>query len=200
MKDLLVNSMIKNISKYYSYDEEKIQIIKYGLSSLYLTLSKSIVIFSLAYFLGIIKPLLILMTLYGLLRLTVFGVHAKKSWHCWISSLILFIGCPYLCLNLIIDYKVKVALGLICVILLSFFAPADTEKRPLKNQKKRTIYKIISIINSLIFTISFAFVENNTISNCILFSLMLSVFVVLPSTYKLFGVSYNNYKGRENKK
>lgn len=194
MKDLLVNSMIKNIRKYYDYDEETISIIKYGLASFYLTVSKSIVLFLIAYFIGIIKPLLILMALYSLLRLTVFGVHAKKSWHCWVSSIMLFIGFPYLSVYLILDYKVKIALGLICVILLGFFAPADTEKRPLKNRKKRTIYKVISIINSLLFTISFTVVENNTLSNCILFSLILAVFVVLPSTYKLFGVSYNNYK------
>ena len=88
MKDLLINSAMTNIKKYYSYDEVKLAEIRYGLASLYLLITKTVVIFSLAYILGFINPLLILMALYSILRLTGFGVHAKKSWHCWIASLI----------------------------------------------------------------------------------------------------------------
>lgn len=194
MKDLLINSIMNNIGRYYDYDKEKIVVIRYGLSSLYLNITKTIVIFLISYLLGYLKTLLLLMTLYSLLRLTVFGVHAKKSWHCWVGSLIIFIGLPYLCRLLIIDNKVRLALCSVSVVLLGFFAPADTEKRPLINQKRRHIYKYASVVSGSLYTVLVFFVDNNTLANCLLFSLLLAVFVCLPLTYKLFGVSYNNYK------
>ena len=84
MKDLLINSVMNNIKRYYNYDEEKLKVIKYGLASLYLHITKMFVIFLVSYILGTLKTLLILMGLYSYLRLTSFGVHAKKSSHCWL--------------------------------------------------------------------------------------------------------------------
>lgn len=193
MKDLLINSIMNNIGRYYDYDKEKIAVIRYGLSSLYLNITKTVVIFLISYLLGYLNTLLLLMALYSLLRLTVFGVHAKKSWHCWVGSLIIFIGLPYLCRLLIIDNKVRLALCSVSVVLLGFFAPADTEKRPLINEKRRHIYKYASVVSGSLYTVLVFFVDNNTLANCLLFSLLLAVFVCLPLTYKLFGVSYNNY-------
>ncbi len=200
MKDLLINSAMNNIEKYNNYNKTELAEIKYGLASLYMTITKTIVIFGLSYILGYIKPLLILMALYSLLRLFGFGVHAKKSWHCWIASLITFLILPYLCTTLTISYKVKITLGIICVVLLGIFAPADTEKRPLINKKRRITYKIISALLGLGYIVMFTFIKNNMVNNCILFGLIMQTIIVLPITYKLFGVKYNNYKNYSSKK
>lgn len=194
MKDLLINSTINNITKYYNYDDETLAEIRYGLASLYLTITKTIVIFGISYFMGYIKPLLILMALYSILRLFGFGVHAKKSWHCWIASLITFLLVPYLCTTLIIEYNIKICLSIICVILIGIFAPADTEKRPLINRKRRIIYKILTILLTTLYIILFTFIKDNLINNCIFFAIILETIVILPITYKLFGLKYNNYK------
>ena len=186
MKDLLINSAMSNIEKNLNYDKEKLAEIRYGLASLYLTITKTIVIFTLSYLMGNLKSLLILMTLYG--------VHAKKSWQCWVSSLLIFLTIPYLCKILILNYKVKITCGIICVILLSFYAPADTEKRPLINKKRRTIYGVISALLGLLYISGSILIKDNMISNCFLFAVIIETIVVLPITYKLFGVSYNNYK------
>lgn len=193
MKDLIINSAMNNIENNCNYTKEKLAEIRYGLAGLYSTVTKTIVIFSISYMLGTLKSLLTLMVLYSLLRLTGFGVHAKKSWHCWISSSLIFLLLPYLCENLVIDYRAKVALGLMSVTLLGFYAPADTEKRPLINKKRRITYKVISVLLGLLYIVTFFLVKDNTLSNCILFALLLETFVVLPITYKLFGVKYKNY-------
>lgn len=200
MKDLLINSAMSNIEKYNNYNEVKLAEIRYGLASLYLTITKTVVIFGLSYLLGYFKPLLILMGLYSLLRLFGFGVHAKKSIHCWISSTIIFLLCPYLCTILVIDYKVKVSLGMICVILLGIFAPADTEKRPLINKKRRITYKVICACIGLSYIVLFFLIKDNLVSNALLFALIIETTLVLPITYKLFGVNYNNYKTYNSKK
>jgi len=186
--------VISNIEKNCKYDKEELEEIRYGLASLYLNISKLLVIFTISYILGYIKPLLILMALYSILRLFGYGVHAKKSWHCWIASLLTFLLLPYLCLVLIIDYKIKLILSFICLVLLIIFAPADTEKRPLINKKRRMSYKIICAILGLSYIVLFSFIKDNLINNCLFFALILETFVVLPITYKLFGVKFNNYK------
>lgn len=199
MKDLLINSAMSNIEKYYEYDKTKLAEIRYGLASLYLTITKTVVIFTISYILGYIKPLLILMALYSILRLFGFGVHAKKSIHCWIASLVTFLCLPYCATIFIINYKVKITLGMFCVILLGIFAPADTEKRPLINQKRRKIYKVISVLFGLTYIILLAFTQDSLVSNCLFFALILETIAVLPLTYSLFGVKYNNYKNYNKK-
>ena len=78
MKGLIINSLMNNIKRYNSYDKEQLEIIRYGLASLYLNITKTLVIFGISYLLGNLKTLLILMGLYTILRLTVYGVHAKE--------------------------------------------------------------------------------------------------------------------------
>ena len=193
MKDLLINSAMKNIERYKDYDKVKLAEIRYGLGNLYLTITKTIVIFTISYLLGNIKTLLLLMALYSILRLTGFGVHAKKSWQCWIASLITFLVLPYLCEVLRINYIAKIMLCMFCIILLAFYAPADTEKRPLINAKRRRMYKVASAFLGVFYTILCAFIKDNIVSNCLFFALLLETIVVLPIIYKLFGVQYNNY-------
>ncbi len=194
MKDLLLNSLMRNITRYCNYDEIKLKEIRYGLASLYLQLTKMIVIFLLSYILGNFKTLLMLMGFYSILRLTACGVHAKKSIHCWIASLLIFIIIPIFCETIIINNNIKFITSIICTLLIGIYAPADTEKRPLINKNKRTIFKIISLIISIIYIVMIFTIKNNTLINCILFALILEVLVILPLTYKVFGVEYNNYK------
>ena len=190
---------MNNITRYYDYDESKLKIIRYGLASLYLFITKVIVTFVLAYILGLFYTLLKLMAFYTLIRLTAFGVHAKKSIHCWIASLSMFLLIPYLCEVLVINTYIRTTIAVICVALLAIYAPADTEKRPLIHKKKRMVYKFITIITSLTLTISLFFITDNILNNCVLFGLVLGAFVVLPITYKMFGVNYNNYKNYKKK-
>lgn len=194
MKDLLINSIINKIKVYKDYNDGKVEIIKYGLTSLYLIITKGVVIFTLGYFLGIINTLLKLMFFYTIIRLTAFGVHAKRSIDCWIASLLVFTILPYLSETVVINTIIKLPISIIMLILLAIYAPADTEKRPLIHKKKRIIYKIITIINSVIYILLIFFIKDFVLSNCIFYGLITATIVVLPITYKLFKTDYNNYK------
>ena len=59
MKKIVVENMMNLIKNNRQYSDEKLAEIKYGLEGLYLTFSKLIVIFLLAYLLGLIKEVLI---------------------------------------------------------------------------------------------------------------------------------------------
>ena len=113
--------------------------IKYGIESIYLTLSKVIVILIISYLLGLIKEAILFLLIFNILRSFAFGLHASKSIWCWISSSISFIGIPYICKTFVFSNLIYFILPIICLVCFILYAPADTIKRPLINSKKRKI-------------------------------------------------------------
>lgn len=195
MKKKFLNSSINRISKKYpEYDEEKLEVIEYGLEALYITFTKTIAIFSISFLLGIIKEVFIILLFYNILRTTAFGMHAKKSSHCYIISIILFIGMGLICKYVNINIYIKLIISIFSFITLLRYAPADTYKRPLVNKKKRKIYKIITVVNSLIYIILILIFRNNPISIYLVMGLLDASLMIHPLTYRVFQLPYNNYK------
>ena len=198
MKKLIINKCMELVTTYNKdLSQRDIDKIKYGLEGLYLTITKLIFIIIVSIILGIWKETLLLIIIFNGIRLTAFGVHAKRSIDCLISSTLFFILFPILCIKLTIPLIVKVILFIPLTVLIGIFAPADTEKRPLINKKKRKIYKILSIIISIIYMTIAIVIKNNILSNCFIFAIVIQIIIMLPITYKIFGVSYNNYKTYE---
>jgi len=195
LKRKLLNNIKTNIKKNNkNITEEQLEIIEYGLESLYLTFTKIIVILLLSIVLDIFKETLYMILFYNVIRLFAFGLHAKNSISCLVTSLILFIGGTYLSIYLSINLSLKIILSIISIILIAIYAPADTEKRPLINRKKRIRFKILSIITSIIVTILIVYYDNHFISNFMLIGMIEATIMILPITYKLFDLPYNNYK------
>lgn len=175
-------------------NEEQLEIIEYGLEGLYLTIIKIIIILLLAIVLDILKETVLMIIFYNVTRFFTFGLHAKTSTACLITSLLLFIGGTYLATYLQIPLIVKIILSIICLILICIYAPADTEKRPLINPKKRKRFKIQSIIISIIMGVLIIYLNDSYISNFMVIGQLEAVIMILPITYKIYGLPYNNYK------
>ena len=193
-KKFLDNSINRIRKKYPEYDEEKLEIIAYGLEALYITITKTVVIFSIALILGIMKEVFLILIFYNILRTTAFGMHAKKSSHCYIISSVLFIGMGLICKYVDINMYVKLLIAGLSFITLVIYAPADTYKRPLLNEKKRKNYKIITIINGLIYLILIIVLKNNEISNYLVMGILDASLMIHPLIYRMFQLPYNNYK------
>lgn len=194
MKDFILDYLMKNISNYNTYSSSKLKEIKYGLETLYLTITKTIVIIILSIILNTYHNLFLLIIFYSLLRLFGSGLHATKSIYCWISSLLIFSLIPIIIDKIYISKKIMITISSICTILILFYSPSDTIKRPMNNKKKRLIDKIICTILSTIYT-SYIIISNNYIyNNILLFSQIIETALILPISYKLFNLRYNNYK------
>lgn len=181
------------IEKNTNYSKTQLAEIKYGIEGIYLTISKCIVIFIIALLLGIFKEMIIFMLIYNILRMPSFGLHATKSWICLLSSSILFIGIPHLCIILNIPIIVKVIICILGICLMFKNSPADTKKRPIVSKKRRKIYKTISTLLTILFSFIAIFVNNNFISNCFVFAIVLQNLMISPVVYKIFNLPYNNY-------
>lgn len=195
MKELVVGCSMDLIKKQYpQYDETKLAEIKYGLASIYITISKTIVICAIAYILGILKELIIFTVIYNVIRMPSFGLHATKSWICLVSSTLIFIGSTYLCSIVIMPLLLKIILGIVGILLIFKNSPADTEKKPIVNPKRRLAYKIISTVIAIIFVILSLTIPDNFLSNSFIIALIIQCFMTDKLTYKIFGLPYDNYK------
>ena len=194
IKDYLINNSMNLINGLGKYDEEKQEEIKYGLEGIYIAVSKVVVILIISAIIGLFKEAIMFLLLFNVLRAFAFGLHASKSLYCWISSSISFLLIPYLSKNFefpLFFYIVASGFALISFIL---FAPADTVKRPLINKKKRNIYKVFSIVFACLFIVLIFTINNLLIKNLLTFALILETVLILPITYKIFKLPYNNYK------
>ena len=177
-----------------TYQEEKLEEIRYGLESIYLTYTKIFLIFVLAYFLGIIKETLLLLVTYNIIRTFAFGIHATKSIYCLITSLMLFIGGVYVVKYMSLNIYVKAIISIILLICIYKYAPADTYKRPLINERKRKKYKVISTILGIAYVILIIIFNNYIISNYLLIGMLETVIMIHPIAYKIFNLPFDNYK------
>lgn len=194
MKRKFLDSSINLLKKEGKYNDEQLEIIAYGLEGIYLTFTKMIVIFLLAYGLGLFKEVLILLISYNIIRSQAFGIHATKSIYCLISSILLFIGGAFLCKYISLPLWTMLFISSICIVCLLLYAPADTYKRPLVNSKKRKRFKFISSLLGIIYTILIILFKESSVVNYLLFGLIEAVLMILPITYKVFHLPYNNYK------
>ena len=194
MKQAFLNYSLGTIKKYRTdIDNVKLDEIRYGLEGIYLTITKSIVIFGLAIILDIFKETLLLLLFFNILRSTGFGLHATKSWICLLSSCLIFILFPFVSKIIVIPTYLKGIAGIIAVIAVYNFAPADTIKRPIINPRRREIYKFITTISCIILTYISVIINDQVISNLIIFGVYTEVIFIAPFTYKLFNLSYNNF-------
>lgn len=193
MKKKILNKIENILKKYGNYDDIKLEEIMYGIEGIYLTITKLVILFILAFLLNIVKEFLILLLFYNLLRKNCFGLHAKKSSHCLIASILMFILVPILCKHIEINYYYKVFISIIMCILIYKYAPADTYKRPIINLNKRRRFKLLSTITALIYLI-LIILDIKEISNYLVSSLVLITILIHPFTYKIFKLPYNNYK------
>ena len=195
MRERIVQKLVSYIHKKDSnYSDEQLEVIQYGLEGIYILITKSIVIFTVAYLLGIIKEVFLFTLLYNVIRMPSFGLHATKSWMCYLSSLIIFLILPYVCKTITFDPLLKAILGAISIILIYKNAPADTVKRPIIDPKRRRNYKIISTIIAITFAFLSIAIKNNFLSNAFVISILLQNFMISPYIYQLFHLPYDNYK------
>lgn len=195
MKEKFLNCALSSVHNYYpQYDDIKLEEIRYGLEGFYLSITKMIVITLLALILGIIKEMLIMLIVFNILRTTGFGLHATKSWICLLSSAIVFLLLPMLAKVIQIPQTIKIILVIVSIICVFLYAPADTEKRPIIKKKKRDVYKFITTVSCILLSVLCVIIKDTTLSNLILFGIYTEVIIILPFTYKIFNLSYDNYK------
>lgn len=148
--------------------KEELEIIGYGLEGVLTTVPKIAFIITVGYFLNILQPLLCAVLSFGILRTFASGVHLNNGWACLIFSSIVFLFIAYAGVYIPLPMLLKIFMFLVSFILLTLYAPADTEERPLVVPRIRQELKVSSLIfTGLMFIIMLLLPSGHVIGNII---------------------------------
>ena len=177
-------------------DDERAEIIMYGLQILIGELPKGVIILAIAYFLGIFKLTLLAVLIIAPYRCVSGGVHMKTHIGCIIYTLILYSGSALLGKYFILEGNVKIISAIIvwvfCMIMIKIYAPADTENFPILRKKERLQKQIFSYtILTLEFLIAII-ISNTTISGIIIFGDLIQTLTITRFAYNITKNKYGH--------
>ena len=189
----LTNRIRKEMSE---IDDERAEIIMYGLQNIIGELPKGVIILIIAYFLGIFKLTLVSMLIIAPYRGFSGGVHMKTHIGCIIYTLILYSGSAllgkYIILTGITKYITAFTVWTFCMIMIKLYAPADTENVPILMEKERKQKQIFSYITLTIEFIIAIFISNTTIVGIIIFGDFIQTLTITRFAYKITDNKYGH--------
>ena len=197
MIDKICTKLTEKIRKQMpEIDDERAEIIMYGLQILIGELPKGVIILAIAYFLGIFKLTLLSVLIIAPYRCVSGGVHMKTHIGCIVYTLILYSGSALLGKYFILEGNVKIIFAIIiwtfCMIMIKIYAPADTENFPILRKKERLQKQIFSyIILTLEFLIAII-ISNTTISGIIIFGDLIQTLTITRFAYNITKNKYGH--------
>lgn len=193
MKEKFIVSIVNLAKRNKEYSNEDVEVMRYALEGIYLTFTKILVITLIACLLGLFKEYMWFVIFYTPLRSVSFGWHANTTKECWVVSILAFILIPYIFSIITINEITKIILLTFSILVFVLYSPADTKKRPIVNKKRRLLFKVVSLIITLMYC-CYSFKHSNLISNLMIASLLYQSLLISPLIYKITHQEFNNYK------
>lgn len=187
----IVNQMRKQMP---DIDDEKAEIITYGIELIIGEIPKIFLLFVLSFILGIGWYTVFAYVALIPYRASSGGFHLKTHVGCIIGSSVFYYGIVYLSkfiiLNLVQKYIIIVIALVFGVIMVSLYAPADTENIPIISKKERKRKKILSYITLVLTLIVSIFIKDSIISNILIFGVIVQSFMISRLAYLLTNNKY----------
>ncbi len=187
----IVNQMRKQMP---DIDDEKAEIITYGIELIIGEIPKIFLLFVLSFILGIGWYTVFAYVALIPYRASSGGFHLKTHVGCIIGSSVFYYGIVYLSkfiiLNLVQKYIIIGIALVFGVIMVSLYAPADTENIPIISKKERKRKKILSYITLVLTLTASVFIKDSIISNILIFGVIVQSFMISRFAYLLTNNKY----------
>ena len=177
-------------------DDERAEIINYGLKNIIGEIPKIFIMLGIAYALGVLK--LALETFLIILPYRTFsgGFHLKTHIGCIVCTSLMYIGPAYLAQYIEITGIVKIVsiilIWIFGIIMITLYAPADTENVPILRKSERKQKQILSYITLTIALIAAALIDNQIISNIIIIGYLFQTCSITRLAYKITRNKYGH--------
>ena len=196
MIDAVCNTLTNKIRKKMpEVDDERAEVINYGLQLVMGEIPKTFIILFIAYILGVFKLTLLSMLFILPYRAVSGGTHLHTHIGCIIATTIFYSGNAILSKYIVFpDIYIKcifiVLVWIFSMIMIKLYAPADTIDLPILRKKERKIKKMLSYIIMTISLIIAALINNSIISNLLIFGMLFQSIVI---TRFMFNITKNKY-------
>lgn len=187
----IVNQMRKQMP---DIDDEKAEVITYGIELIIGEIPKIFLLFIFSFIIGIGWYTVLAYVVLIPYRASSGGFHLKTHIGCIVGSSVFYYGIVYLSkfiiLNLVQKYII-IGLALVFgIIMVSLFAPADTENIPIISKKERKRKKILSYITLMLTLTASVFIKDSIISNILIFGVIVQSFMISKLAYLLTNNKY----------
>ena len=181
-------------------DEEKAEVIKYGLELIIGEIPKILLLFIVAAVLKI--GWLVIFAYITMLpyKIVAGGFHLKTNIGCTIGTFVVYFGNVLLSKYIVIGpIEVKIAIVIATfiysIIMISINAPADTINLPILRKKERKLKKILSFVFASVTLILSLIIKNTTLSNILLFNVIIDTTCITRIAYIITKneYGYENY-------
>ncbi len=191
MIDKICEVLTKKIRKEMpELTDERAEAIMFGLQLIIGEIPKLILLFALAIILHIGK--LVIFAYISMLpyKIVAGGFHLKTNLGCTIGTFLVYFGNVLLSKYIFIQpvYMKYILIGLIWIfsmIMISIYAPADTINMPILRTKERKTKKVLSYIFVTIMLIAAIVIETNTLSNILIFNVLMESIFISKLAFKL---------------
>lgn len=170
-------------------DDEKAEVIFYGLQNILGEIPKTILLFVIAAILGILKETLIAFILIMPYRSVSGGFHLKTHLGCILGTSLYYFGIvflsKYVIFSQVIKYVVILLIWIFGMIMIKKYAPADTENVPILAKKIRRKNQVLAYIFFTIGLVVAGILNNTTVSNILIFANLIQTLTITKLAYRL---------------
>ena len=171
-------------------DDERAEAILYGIQLIIGEIPKIFLMFALGIILGLWWQTLLAFFLILPYKACSGGFHLKTHLGCFICTNIVYCGNALISTifnfpSEMYKYITAIAIWIFGVIMVSIYAPADTENLPILTKKERKIKKILSYIFLTINMIVVIFIKNNIIANILIFGTIIQTISITRIAYNI---------------
>ena len=199
--DYLTNKIKKQMPE---VDDERAEIINYGIHLVVGEIPKTFVFIAIAALLGVLKEFFISMLVIFPYRAFSGGFHLKTHIGCIVATSLMYCGIAFLSQFQLFDNNVKYILipvvWVFGMVMCKLYAPADTENVPILRKKDRRIKQILSYVVLTITLVIGAIINDYVISNIIILGMFFQTLTITRIAYKLTNnkYGYEVYMQQEN--
>ena len=176
--------------------DEQGEVILYGLQLLVGEAPKMILLFGISFILGFGLEMVFAYFAIMPYRAVSGGFHLHTHLGCIIGSAIFYYGDVLISKFLVLDSVEKyilVALSLIFgILMVSMYAPADTENVPIISKKERKTKKILSYITLILTLVVALIIPNQVYSNILIIGTIIQSMSITRIAYKLTNNKYGH--------
>ncbi len=175
-------------------DDEKAEVINYGLQNIVGEIPKIFIMLGVAAILGIFPLALFTFVVLFPYRGASGGVHLKTHIGCIIFTTLFYCAIPYVSQYFVLEGIIKyIVIGFVWIfgmIMIKLYAPADTEAVPILAKKDRRKKQVVSYITFSLGLIAACIIQNNVISNILILANFIQTITITKFVYRLTKSKY----------
>lgn len=175
-------------------DDEKAEVINYGLQNIVGEIPKIFITFGIAYIFRIFELTLFTFVVLFLYKGASGGIHLKTHIGCILLTTAFYCIIPFVSQYFVLDGIVKIFTIILAwiwgMIMIKLYAPADTESVPILEEKVRKKKKIVSYITYTLGLFAALVIQNSTITNILILANVIQTITITKFMYKVTNNKY----------